>query len=134
MSNTNEAMFLTVRADAQAIDPAPDGSEVRPLVRLSGGSMAHFRLPAGMVTKAVRHRTVDELWYVVDGHGELWRRQGAHSEIVALEAGVAASIPVGTDFQFRADEQYELTIVAVTMPPWPNADEAQLVEGNWPTS
>ncbi len=28
---------------------APDGSEVRILCRLSGGSMAHFTLPAGRV-------------------------------------------------------------------------------------
>ncbi len=124
--------FSTVRAETQPIDPAPDGSEVRPLLRLRGGSMARFRLTAGAVTRAVRHRTVEELWYVVHGRGELWRRQGAHSDVVALEAGVAVSIPVGTDFQFRADTQQDLTIVAVTMPPWPDAEEAEIIEGIWP--
>jgi len=94
--------------------------------------MARFRLTAGAVSRAVRHRTVDELWYVVDGRGEMWRQQGARSEVVALEAGVAVSIPVGTDFQFRADVQQDLVIVGVTMPPWPDADEAMLVEGCWP--
>lgn len=129
----DEPLFLTVRADTQAIDPAPDGSEVRPLLRMPGGSMARFRLAAGGVTKAVRHRTVDELWFVVDGRGELWRRQGARAVVVVLEPGVAVSIPVGTDFQFRAGAQENLTIVAVTMPPWPDADEAQFVEGCWPS-
>src|SRR5271165_5959763 len=40
---------------------APDGSEVRVLLSLKGGSMAHFRLPAGQVSRAVRHRTVEEI-------------------------------------------------------------------------
>ncbi len=40
---------------------APDGSEVRILLATAGGSMAHFRLPAGAVSKPVRHRTVEEI-------------------------------------------------------------------------
>lgn len=132
MQKTGAAAFQTVRADTAAIDPAPDGSEVRPLLRLPGGSMARFRLAPGAVTKAVRHRTVDELWFVVDGRGALWRQQDGREEIVILEKGVAASIPVGTAFQFRADAQHDLTIVGVTMPPWTSADEAERVEGRWP--
>jgi hypothetical protein len=41
---------------------APDGSEVRILLALAGGSMAHFSLPAGKVSRAVRHMTVEEIW------------------------------------------------------------------------
>jgi hypothetical protein len=37
---------------------APDGSDVRVLLRLSRGSMAHFELGAGRVSRAVAHRTV----------------------------------------------------------------------------
>ena len=55
---------------------APDGSQVRVLLRLDGGSMAHFRLAAGQVSRAVAHHAVDELWYVLSGHGQMWRRQG----------------------------------------------------------
>ena len=51
---------------------APDGSEIRLLAALSSCSMAHFRLPAGEVSAAVVHQTVDELWYVVAGEGEMW--------------------------------------------------------------
>ena len=32
---------------------APDGSQVRVLLRLGGGSMAHFELGAGRVSRAV---------------------------------------------------------------------------------
>ena len=93
--------------------------------------MAHFRLPPGACAKAVVHRTVDELWFVTQGSGEMWRRSNGDEEIVALRAGVAVSIPVGTVFQFRAAHDSELAIVGVTMPPWPGDDEATPASGPW---
>ena len=54
---------------------APDGTAVRLLLSLSGGSFAHFELAAGAVSHAVAHRTVEEIWYFVSGSGEVWRRQ-----------------------------------------------------------
>jgi mannose-6-phosphate isomerase-like protein (cupin superfamily) len=119
----------TLSADPDAI--APDGSEVRLLCRLAGGSMAHFRLPPGGCARAVVHRTVEELWFVVAGEGEMWRRGGGDEEIVALRPGVGLSIPVGTAFQFRAAAHTELAVVGVTMPPWPGDDEAAPAEGPW---
>jgi hypothetical protein len=44
---------------------APDGSQVRLLVRLPGGSMAHFELGPGEVSRPTQHRTVSEAWYIV---------------------------------------------------------------------
>ncbi len=111
---------------------APDGSEIRLLTALSGGSMAHCTLPAGAVTLAVRHRTVEELWYVVGGRGEIWRRHGEREEVVELVPGVSASIPLGTHFQFRAAPDEALEVVLVTMPPWPGEDEAVRVPDHWP--
>ena len=119
----------TLSADPDAI--APDGSEVRLLCRVAGGSMAHVRLPPGACAKAVVHRTVEELWFVVAGEGEMWRRGEGREEIVALRPGVGLSIPVGTAFQFRAAAQSELAVVGVTMPPWPGDDEAVPAEGPW---
>ena len=113
-----------------AIVEAPDGSDVHVLLALKGGSMARFELAAGKTSKAVVHRTVDELWYVLSGRGEMWRKQDAHEETVALEPGVCISIPVGTAFQFRSLEK-ALTAVAVTMPPWPGEGEAAIVPGKW---
>ena len=49
---------------------APDGTAVRLLLSLAGGSMAHFELPAGAVSHAVTHRTVEEIWFVVGGRGQ----------------------------------------------------------------
>ena len=111
---------------------APDGSEIRLLASLSGGSMVHCRLQAGQVTQAVRHRTVEELWFCVAGRGQIWRRQGALEEIRDLERGVAVSIPLGVAFQFRATSTEPLDIVITTLPPWPGPDEAVAVDGAWP--
>jgi mannose-6-phosphate isomerase-like protein (cupin superfamily) len=94
--------------------------------------MAHFELAPGRTSIAVAHRTVEEVWYVLRGRGEMWRRQGERAEVVSLEAGVCLTIPVGTRFQFRSLGEAPLAAVAVTMPPWPGPDEAYSVEGVWP--
>jgi mannose-6-phosphate isomerase-like protein (cupin superfamily) len=111
---------------------APDGSDVRVLLRLGRGSMAHFELAAGRVSRPVAHRAVEEIWYVLAGQGQMWRRQGERQETVPLRTGTCLSIPVGTHFQFRADAHGPLAAVGVTMPPWPGQDEAYEVPGAWP--
>jgi mannose-6-phosphate isomerase-like protein (cupin superfamily) len=110
---------------------APDGSDVRVLLQLSGGSMAHFELAPRQTSTAVTHRTVEEIWFVLSGRGEMWRRQGEHEEIVTLEAGVCLTIPRDTHFQFRALGETPLAAVGVTMPPWPGEGEASVVPGPW---
>jgi mannose-6-phosphate isomerase-like protein (cupin superfamily) len=110
---------------------APDGSEIRLLTRVNGGSMVHCVVRPGQVTEAVRHQTVEELWYCLAGQGELWRRSNQREEVVQLKAGVAASIPLGVDFQFRANGGQPLELVITTMPPWPGPSEAVPVAGAW---
>ena len=110
---------------------APDGSEVRILLSLAGGSMAHFLLPAGQVSRAVRHRTVEEIWYVLSGAGEMWRSVEGDEAIVPLSPGTCLTIPAGTEFQFRSLGSEPLAAVAVTMPPWPGEDEAVMAGGKW---
>jgi mannose-6-phosphate isomerase-like protein (cupin superfamily) len=123
--------FATKRLPALPDVAAPDGSAVRLLLSLHGGSMAHFELAAGTSSKAVVHRTVEEIWYVVSGQGEMWRADAARDEITPLEPGLCLTIPVGTRFQFRASANGSLCAVAITMPPWPGPDEAQFVAGPW---
>ncbi len=125
--------FDTARLPAGPDAVAPDGSAVRVLLRLARGSMAHFELAAGQVSRAVAHRHVDEIWYILRGHGEMWRRQGDRQETVPLAPGTCLSIPAGTHFQFRSAGPGEpLAAVAVTMPRWPGDDEAHQVSGAWP--
>jgi mannose-6-phosphate isomerase-like protein (cupin superfamily) len=111
---------------------APDGSDVRVLLQLNRGGMAHFELAPGRVSRAMAHHAVEEIWYILAGEGQMWRRQGERQETVSLAPGSCLSIPAGTHFQFRATEGGPLTIVGVTMPPWPGDDEAYEVPGAWP--
>jgi mannose-6-phosphate isomerase-like protein (cupin superfamily) len=110
---------------------APDGSEIRLLVQIHGGSMVHCKLRPGQITLAVQHRTVEEMWYCVAGAGELWRQVGATEEVVELAPGVALSIPLGVAFQFRASQSEPLELVLATIPPWPGPGEAEPVDGHW---
>jgi mannose-6-phosphate isomerase-like protein (cupin superfamily) len=130
----NIGEFETMRVPAAPSEVAPDGSAVRVLLGLTGGTMAHFELPAGGVSRAIAHRTVEEVWLTLSGRGELWRKQGAREEVVALETGVCVSLPRGTHFQFRASTTEALTIVAATIPRWPGDGEAEFVPGPWPPS
>jgi mannose-6-phosphate isomerase-like protein (cupin superfamily) len=124
-------MFDTRVLPAQPTAVAPDGSAVRVLVGLAGGGMAHFELGPGQVAVAVRHRTVEELWYFVQGLGQMWRRLGGNAEVVDVRPGVTVSLPVGTEFQFRSTSHEPLAAVGVTLPPWPGDGEAILVDGPW---
>ena len=119
---------------AEAFDVlAPDTSEIRLLGQVRGGSMVHCTLRPGQVSIAVQHRTVEEIWYVVGGAGELWRRDArtGDEEVVALRPGVSITLPLGTEFQFRAVGDAPLEFLCCTIPPWPGADEAVAVTGRW---
>jgi mannose-6-phosphate isomerase-like protein (cupin superfamily) len=122
----------TKRLPARPDVVAPDGSDVRILPGLAGGTMAHFELAPGETSIAVVHRTVEEIWFFVGGRGEMWRAHEEREEVVEVEPGIALTIPVGTRFQFRALESEPLAAVGVTMPPWPGPDEALTVDGRWP--
>ena len=113
---------------------APDGSEIRLLSETSRGSMVHCSLNPGEVSAPVAHRTVEEVWYFLEGTGQVWRRHGEEERIVDVAPGGSLSIPVGAHFQFRTTGDAPLRFVIVTMPPWPGHDEAFPVAGCWPAT
>lgn len=123
--------FSTKRLSVAREVVAPDGSDVRILLGLKGGGMAHFGLPPGQTSTAVAHRTVEEIWFFLTGRGEMWRKQNDREEVVSVEPGVCLTIPLGTHFQFRSFGDIPLAAVGVTMPPWPGEDEAFKVDGKW---
>ncbi len=123
--------FQTKKISGPRDVAAPDGSDVRVLLGLHGGGMAHFELAEGLTSRAVVHRTVEEIWYCIGGRGELWRKQDAREETVALVPGVCLTIPLGTRFQFRSFGPGPLACLGVTMPPWPGDGEAAPAEGPW---
>ena len=127
--------FETKRLPAERDAVAPDGSDVRILLRLEGGSFAHFELAPGQTSVAAAHRTIEEIWYFISGRGELWRKLGGDAGdgvVVDVGTGVCITIPTDTHFQLRAHANQPLTAVAVTMPPWPDPGEAYAVSGHWP--
>jgi mannose-6-phosphate isomerase-like protein (cupin superfamily) len=110
---------------------SPAGWDVRNLLGLAGGGMAHFELAPGQTTIAVAHHTVEELWFFLKGRGEMWRKLGDQEECVFVDAGVCIAIPVGMHFQFRSFGYEPLAALGVTMPPWTGDEEAYAVEGPW---
>ena len=110
---------------------APDGSEIRELVSVTGGSMVHCVLPVGATSMAVSHKTVEEVWYFIQGSGQVWRKSEDVESVVDVEAGVSLSIEVGTHFQFRNTGNEDLRFIIVTMPPWPGEQEAVRVADYW---
>lgn len=61
-------LAMSQRGDADDVF-APDTSEIRLRVSTSRGSMVYGALPAGWVSLAIAHRTVDEVWYITAGRG-----------------------------------------------------------------
>lgn len=112
---------------------APDSSEIRLLPDMNLGGLAHCTLPVGGVSSAVYHKTVEEIWYFLEGQGQVWRKKDDREEVVDVVPGVSLTIPTGTRFQFRNTGNQPLRFVIATMPPWPGPDEAVAVEvGRWP--
>jgi mannose-6-phosphate isomerase-like protein (cupin superfamily) len=116
-------------ADHDAI--APDGSEIRLLAGVRGASVCHCTLPVGAVSRAVRHRSVEEVWVFISGQGEVWRERDGQEEITPVGPGVSLNIPLGTRFQFRNTGAEPLCFIIATLPPWPGEDEAVAEAGHW---
>jgi mannose-6-phosphate isomerase-like protein (cupin superfamily) len=126
-----QPVFETIRLPNTVDTIAPDGSEIRLLARSSRGSMVHCTLPPGATSRAVRHRTVEELWYFISGAGRVWRKLEDREKVVEVEPGWSLSIPTGTSFQFQNTGDEPLCFVIVTMPPWPGEGEAVSQPGYW---
>jgi mannose-6-phosphate isomerase-like protein (cupin superfamily) len=119
-------------ADADYL--APDGSEIRLLLSFARGGLAHCTLPPGQVSSAVKHRTVEEIWYFTEGRGEVSRREGNDHHVVPVHPGRCIDIEQGVEFQFRNTGDQPLRFLIVTMPRWPGPEEAQPGAGPWPTT
>jgi mannose-6-phosphate isomerase-like protein (cupin superfamily) len=110
---------------------SPAGADIRYLVDGETGGMIHSTVPAHQVNKATVHATVSEFWYVLEGHGEIWRDDGVENGVTTLVPGTSIDIPVGTSFQYRNVSDVDLKFICISMPPWPGDSEASYVEGIW---
>lgn len=80
--------FATKRLPVDRDKVAPDKSDVRILLGLDGGGLAHFELGPGRISRATAHRSVEEIWFFLSGRGEMWRKQDALEKVVAVVPGV----------------------------------------------
>jgi mannose-6-phosphate isomerase-like protein (cupin superfamily) len=115
---------------------APDGSEIRLLLDLDSkkGGLAHCVIPAGHVSVAHRHNTVGEIWYCIQGLGQVWRKsvgERPEGEVVDVSPGRCLTIEAGEHFQSRNTGAEPLTLIIATIPSWPGPEEAEEVEGHW---
>ena len=110
---------------------SPAGADIRFVMACEAGNMIHSTVPPQQVNRATMHATVSELWFVLDGRGEIWRDDGDESRVTELVPGTSVDIPVGTAFQYRNAGDADLRFICLTMPPWPGASEATFVEGAW---
>jgi len=121
------------RASPEPDAIAPDGSEIRLLAAPAHGatraSLCEVRLGPGAVSRPVRHRSVEEIWYVITGRGQVWRcPPDSAADPIDVSPGDTLVIPTGWRFQFRAAPSGELRFLCYTSPPWPGPDEAEPVE------
>ncbi len=131
MTKDENAPAFDTRHLPEEYELAPDKSEIRPLLSVKGGGLAHCTLPPNKVSLAVRHKTIEEIWYFIQGHGQVWREQEGREEIVDVSPGTCITIPTGTHFQFRTTGDEPLCFIIATMPPWPGEHEAIRVKDHW---
>ncbi|UCH61080.1 MAG: cupin domain-containing protein [Anaerolineales bacterium] len=121
----------TVILPAQHDAKSPAGAEIRYLISGATGNMIHSTVPPHQINKATVHATVSEFWYVLEGHGEIWRDNGLESSVTDLVTGTSIDIPVGTAFQYRNVSNSDLKFICISMPPWPGDSEATYIQGKW---
>ena len=69
-----------------------------------------------------------------EGRGEVWRKIGLVEDTSEVTVGSSLTIPTSASFQFRNTGDSPLTVLIVTMPPWPGEQEAEAIEGKWKAS
>ena len=111
---------MEIRSRAQA-EPftTNDGSTIRSLLDRSNAAVAHQSLAeatieAGQATLRHHHRESEEIYYLVEGAGEM----EIDGERARVTAGDAILIPPGAWHQIRADAAGPVRLLCACAPPW----------------
>lgn len=110
---------------------SPAGADIRFIMDGTTGNMIHSTVPPGQINRATVHKSISEFWYILEGKGEIWRKDKVEERITSLVKGVSIDIPVGTAFQYRNVGRTPLKFICISMPPWPGDDEATHLDGAW---
>ncbi len=100
-----------------------DGSTIRELFGLPTGgvehqSLAEATLAPGQATQRHYHRASEEIYFVLDGEGEL----ELDGERRRVGAGEAVAIPPGAWHELRAEGDRPLRILCCCAPPYRHED------------
>jgi mannose-6-phosphate isomerase-like protein (cupin superfamily) len=126
---------IYIKRVAEQMDvQAPDMTEIRFLANMHRGSMVHCTLQPGQTSRAGIHQTIEEMWYALQGQGDVWLKRDNEQREEAITSGNWFTIPVGTQFQVRNTGSDPLCFIIVTMPPWPGEQEWRRVTDHWPLS
>ncbi|MDX6543377.1 MAG: hypothetical protein QOK32_980 [Gaiellaceae bacterium] len=109
-------------ADAESFVTA-DGSTIRELFGLPTGgvehqSLAEATLAPGQVTQRHYHRVSEEIYFVLDGEGEM----DVDGEKRRVSAGDAVAIPAGAWHELGAEGDRPLRILCSCVPPYRHED------------
>lgn len=120
--------------DVRNIDQVPafvtkDGSEIRELLAhrnsvIAEQSLAEARLPVGAATTPHYHPRTEEIYYILEGHGEICVAE----EIRQVGPGDAIAIPPGAVHQIRNIGQMPLKFLCCCAPAYEHEDTVLLDE------
>ena len=115
-------MEIRSLADAESFVTA-DGSTIRELFGLPTGgvehqSLAEATLAPGQATQRHYHRASEEIYFVLDGEGEM----ELDGERRPVGAGDAVAIPAGAWHELRAEGDRPLRILCSCAPPYRRED------------
>lgn len=68
------------------------GAHIRFLMYGATGNMIHSTVPPHQTNRATVHTTVSEFWFILEGHGEIWRDDGVDSGVSRLLVAAAAGM------------------------------------------
>ncbi len=131
MKETKGEQMKTILLPEEPNAKSPSGADIRYLMDGKTGNMVHSTVSPHQINRATVHATVSEFWYILEGHGEIWRDDGSESCVTDLLPGTAIDIPKGTAFQYRNLTDHKLKFICITMPPWPGDSEASFIQGKW---
>ena len=125
--------WATKRLPEHYDEIASDTSEIRHLFATKAVSVVHCTLAPRATSVAMRHISIEEIWYFIAGQGEVWRKDvdDTEEEVVTVFPGICLTIPTNIDFQFRNTGEDPLRFLCVTTPPWPGEHASIKVESHY---